>query len=63
MQTKVYLHGNRESMWEHGASLGLTGEALRNFSFACYEVEVLLDVKPGTGEALIVAVDGLELQR
>lgn len=58
IKAAVYLHASRESMWEKGEELGLSGEALKMFSFACTEVRVDLSVDEGTGEARIVAVDG-----
>lgn len=57
MRIKVYIHGDRASMFEKGEKLGLTGEALSLFSYACSEVEVELDVMPD-GRATIVSVDG-----
>ena len=45
-------------MLDHGRKMGLTGEALRMFSFACYEVEFELEVNEMTGLATIIAVDG-----
>lgn len=58
---KVYVHGNKESMWKRGEALGLTCEALRAFSFACYEIEVGLEVDLDTGESRIVTIDGREV--
>lgn len=53
----VYLHANKEGMWELGEQLGLTGEALQMFRHACTEVKVELSVDETTGEATIVKVD------
>jgi colicin import membrane protein len=61
LTTTVYLHSGKEEMYEAGEGLGLSGEALKVFSFACYEVAVDLSVDPATGEAVIVAVDGRQL--
>jgi len=58
MQTKVYVHGSKESMREHGREIGLTGEALNMFAYTGYEVELTVDVNEQTGESVIVAVDG-----
>jgi phosphoribosyl-AMP cyclohydrolase len=63
MRVIVYLHASRETMWEKGEALGLTGEALSMFSFACYEVKVDLDVDQNTGVATIIAVDDRKLGR
>jgi hypothetical protein len=62
MRTDVFLHGEKESMWIKGEELGLTGEALRNFSRACYEVKLTLEVNADTGDADIIAVDDRELK-
>lgn len=42
---KVYVHGSKEYMWDKGEALGLKGDALRMFSYACSEVEILLEVQ------------------
>ncbi len=60
---KVFLHAEKESMWELGEELGLTGEALGRFRYTCYEVELDLEVDEKTGESAIVAVDGIKLGR
>lgn len=62
MRVDIYLHGNSESLWEKGEALGLTDEALRLFSFSCYEVKIELDVDEQTGASTIVAVDGRKLE-
>ena len=36
----AYVHSNKESMWELGEKLGLTGEELRYFSHALSEITV-----------------------
>lgn len=58
---EIYVHGSRDSNWEQGEKLGLTGEALRMFSFFC-EVKLSLSVNMETGEAKIIAVDDRPLQ-
>jgi len=58
MQTKVYVHGSKESMREHGREIGLTGEALNMFAYTGYEIELTVDVNEQTGESTIIAVDG-----
>lgn len=54
----IHLHSDRVSMHNLGVSLGLKGEALDLFGFACCEVILGLSVNTDTGEATIVAVDG-----
>lgn len=63
MKTTVYLHSSKEAMRDAGEKLGLSGEALEMFMFACYEVAVQLDVDPQTGIALIAGVDGHPLEK
>ncbi len=43
-RAKVYLHSSKECMRDSGEELGLQGEALREFSYALYEVEFDLEV-------------------
>lgn len=53
----IYLHANRDAVFEKGVALGLSGEALKRFSFAGYEVKVGLVVDPATGDAIISTID------
>ncbi len=57
----VYLHGDKDRMWEIGAGLGLEGEALMMFRHACTEVNIRLAVTMKTGTAEMVAVDGRDI--
>jgi len=59
----VYLHSSKDSMHEKGVSLGLSGDALDKFRYACYEVKIGLEVDDVTGDAVIVNVDGREVTR
>ena len=63
MRTTVYVHANKETMFENGERLGLKGEALKTFSYACYEVAIGLEVDTKTGDAKIVTVDGREVKK
>ena len=39
----VYLHSNKEDMWDVGGELGLSGDAIDgNFKYALYEVGIEL---------------------
>jgi hypothetical protein len=58
MITEVFLHASKESMYNQGHAMGLKGEALNNFMYACYEVKLKLEVDEETGEAKIIGVDG-----
>lgn len=57
MTATVYVHSDKESNYDTGQRLGLTGEALDMFLFACCEVKLTLDVDPDTGLATITHVD------
>lgn len=56
--TKIYVHGSKESMYDKGVELGLTGDALHYFTFTGNEIELEILVDTVTGESTIVAVDG-----
>jgi hypothetical protein len=58
MFAKVYLHGSKEHNYFIGEELGLKGKALENFTYACYEVEIGLEVDKKTGDSKIISVDG-----
>jgi len=60
--TKIYLHSNKDAMFEVGKRLGLEGDALSMFSRACNEVEVVLNVNRETGAADIRMVNGHALR-
>jgi hypothetical protein len=62
MLAKIYVHGSKEQNADTGRQLGLTGEALNNFKYAAYEVELEYEVDPATGEAELLKVDGRELK-
>jgi hypothetical protein len=63
IQTDIYVHSSRDSMYEKGEKLGLTGEALKLFSYVGCEVKLTINVDEKTGDAVIVAVDGRKLER
>jgi hypothetical protein len=63
LEADVYLHSSKETNYEQGRSMGLTGAALDNFMYACYEVRIGLEVDAETGDAVIVSVDGREVKR
>ena len=58
IKTKVYLHSNKDSMYSKGQDIGLTSEALDNFKYALYKVEIELEVEKKTGEYHIITIDG-----
>ena len=55
-KTSVYLHSNKEAMWDKGQELGLSEEAISdNFRSCCYEVKVNIEVnEDGTYKILSV---------
>lgn len=55
--TDIYVHSSRDTMFDRGERLGLTGEALKLFSFVGCEVKLTIEVNEETGDAVIVAVD------
>jgi len=57
IRTDIYVHSSRDSMWEKGEQLGLTGEALKLFSYVGCEVKLTIEVDEKTGDAVIVAAD------
>lgn len=57
IRTDIFVHTSKESNFELGERLGLTGEALENFKYACYEVKLSVLVDMETGDTEIVAVD------
>jgi len=62
IRTDIYVHSSRDSMWEKGEQLGLTGEALKLFSFVGCEVKLTIEVDEKTGDAVIVAADDKPLK-
>jgi hypothetical protein len=63
MKATIYLQSDRISNYNLGQKIGLTREALEMFSFACYEVEIVVEVNVETGECVIVSVDGKEVKQ
>lgn len=61
IRTDIYIGSSKESMWNKAVELGLSGEALMSFRYACCEVKLTIDVDEQTGDAVIVAVDGRPL--
>lgn len=62
IQTDIYVHSSRDLMYEKGEKLGLTGEALRLFSYVGCEVKLTINVDEKTGDAVIVAVEGRKFE-
>lgn len=59
---EVYLNSSREYMYQKGEELGLTGEALRMFSFTGYEEKLTYAVDMETGASVLVAINDLEIR-
>ena len=61
--TKMYLYGDKESNYGTGEELGLEGEALKNFSYALYEVDFDVEVDTKSGDCRIIKVHGRNLEQ
>jgi hypothetical protein len=59
-RTTVYLHSDKDSMYETGVKIGLTGEALSMFSHALCEVRFEIEVDE-TGLTTIVGLEGTKI--
>lgn len=62
MQTTIYVHSSKSNNADIGRSIGLAGEALENFCYACYDVALEVDVDEKTGKATIISVDGRKVE-
>lgn len=62
-RTVVFLHADRDYMFDIGKRLGLSSKALRVFSHTCGEVQVELSVDESTGVATIVSIDNRLLEK
>jgi hypothetical protein len=58
----IYLHSDKDQMCAKGMTLGLRGESLTMFLYACLEVKLTLNVDMKTGKAIIIAVDDKRLK-
>jgi len=54
VKTVVYLHSDKESMYEHGQELGIKDKALNEFCYCCYEVGIHIEVDTKTGKYKIL---------
>ena len=57
-KVKVFIHSNKDEMYETGKKLGLTGQALAKFKYALMEIPVDIEVNPLDGSYVIKRVDG-----
>jgi hypothetical protein len=60
---EIYLNSCKEAMWDAGADVGLSDEALQEFQGTAYEVTLSLIVDPTTGIAKCYEVNGVGLFR
>ena len=58
----IYLHSSKEQNLDLGEDLGLEGDALKNFMYALYEVEAIVDVA-ADGSVTIDKVNGRMLEK
>lgn len=61
IKTTMYAHGSKDSNWDRGESLGLSGNALREFSYSLYEVKFSVEVNRKTGHAMCTHVNDVKL--
>lgn len=62
MKTTFYLHSDKESNYQKGEKLGLTGEALKKFAYALCEVTIKAEVADD-GTCEIISIDGMKVSR
>jgi hypothetical protein len=60
-RVKLYVHGSKEAGYDKGEELGLTGDALRTFSYWGTEITFEADVNMETGEVTLLSVDGQKI--
>ena len=63
IRTNLYLHTNKEGMYEMGGEIGLEGPAQDDFRYVGYEVDVRIVVDEDTGEALATHLNGSKLEK
>ena len=56
----VYLHSDKESMYEDATKYGLVGERAERFMYNLYEVKIDLEVDDA-GDAIVTHVNGSPL--
>lgn len=61
VKTTFFVHGDRDSNYGDGELLGLTDEALDNFSRTGYEIEFEIEVNLKTGNAKAIKMNGMAL--
>ena len=58
----IYLHSDKESMYDAAKEAGLTGDALSNACYLGYEVKLTYDVD-SKGNGKIIAVDDRKVSK
>ena len=58
----IFVHASRETNYDKGVDLGLTGYALYNFTFTGYEHALDFEVDMETGHSTLVGIDGKEFK-
>jgi hypothetical protein len=58
----VYLSASRETLYDQGQKMGLTGNALDMFTFTGYEEKITYAVDMETGASIAVALNDFDLQ-
>jgi len=59
----LFCHSTKESMYDDGSSLGLEGEALHNFTYTGYEVELKGVVHKDSGTFFVEKVNDSRLEK
>lgn len=60
---EVYLHCDRDTMYNIGDKLGLTGDALKDFENSLHEVQLTLEVNMVNGGIKMLKIDGDNIVR
>ena len=60
--SSIIFTPGKEDNYDKGKELGLTGQALDDFMYCCYELEVTLVIEQD-GSTIMTHVDGTELKR
>lgn len=61
LKKKFYLHSSKDDNAEYGREMGLQGEALQNFRYAGYEVELDVEIDKETGNCYALTINGVKL--
>lgn len=64
---KAYMHGDKDDAWEYNETQELgfdtQSDAFGEFVYSLYEVALDMEVDTDTGEAKILGINGVKLER